>query len=113
MQRQLDWRKFERDRIAPQVVLGVVVAVIAALLCFVLFPTSGGEEMSGTVRATAPLFQEGPNLTLATIELDDGTQVVAKASPNVAPIFPGDRVLLERHEGLLGKPVIIVTQKVQ
>ena len=113
MQRKLNWRKFERDRIVPQVVVGVIVAVIAGLLCFVFFPTSGGKESSGIVLATSPLFQEGPNLTMATVELDDGTRVVAQASPNVAAIFAGDRVLVERHEGLLGKPVIIVTQKVE
>ena len=113
MTRKLDWRKAEDNRILPQVLVGGLIAVLSGLFFFSIYPTSGPTEFIGTVRAIAPSFQDGPNLTVATVELDDGTQVVAQAGPHVATVFAGDRVRIERHEGLLGNPVIIVTEKIR
>ena len=113
MTRKLDWRKAEGNRLLPQVLIGGFIAVISGLFFFAIYPTSGATEFIGTVRAIAPSFQDGPNLTIATVDLDNGTQVVAQASPHVATIFAGDRVRIERHEGLFGNPVIIVTEKIK
>ena len=87
MTRKLDWRKAEDNRVLPQVLVGGLIAVLSGLFFFSIYPTSGPTEFIGTVRAIAPSFQDGPNLTVATVELDDGTQVVAQAGPLDRPEF--------------------------